>query len=237
MSAKMLTWAALAATVLFGVAAYVIVPFTGYTADVLPIAQPKPAIQPAGYAFSIWGVIYLWLVASAVFGIIRKAQDTAWAAALIWLIPSLVIGAFWNWIANQSAIWATVAIWIMLALALRAAFLAPLADRWWLKAPVALYAGWLSAASFVSLGVTLPGYGIGFDANTWAVIGICVATILAVTVQIRLGAMPTYGAAIIWAFVGILINNTTDIAPVTWVANAGIFAVVVAIILAFRRRA
>ena len=40
-------------------------PFTGFTADQLPVPQIDPPIQPAGYAFAIWGLIYLWLIASA----------------------------------------------------------------------------------------------------------------------------------------------------------------------------
>ena len=50
-------------------------------------------MQPAGYAFSIWGVIYLALVAGAVFGLIRRAEHAGWDAARWPLIASLAVGA------------------------------------------------------------------------------------------------------------------------------------------------
>lgn len=38
--------------------------FNGFAADQFPVPQIGAPIQPAGYAFSIWGVIYLWLIAA-----------------------------------------------------------------------------------------------------------------------------------------------------------------------------
>jgi len=50
-------------------------PFTGFRADQLPIAQVDPPVQPAGYAFAIWGLLYLWLLVSAVYGVIKRRDD------------------------------------------------------------------------------------------------------------------------------------------------------------------
>ena len=35
--------------------------FNGFAPDQFPIPQDNPPVQPAGYAFAIWGLIYLWL--------------------------------------------------------------------------------------------------------------------------------------------------------------------------------
>ena len=35
---------------------------------------------PAGYAFAIWGVIYAWLVVSAVYGVIWRREAKDWEA-------------------------------------------------------------------------------------------------------------------------------------------------------------
>ncbi|MGR3492370.1 MAG: hypothetical protein ACU0DW_09945, partial [Shimia sp.] len=150
----------------------VVDPFSGYTEDQLPIPQIEPPIQPAGWAFSIWGVIYAWLLVSAGFGLWKRAQDPAWNKVRPALIVSLFIGTFWLWIANQSALWATVTIWMMLIGAVIALRQAPSLDRWLLRAPLGLYAGWLSAASVVSTATLLAGYGILFDQVVWALIGI-----------------------------------------------------------------
>jgi hypothetical protein len=54
-----------------------------------------PPIQPAGWAFAIWGVIYLWLVASAGYGLFKRDVDPGWDATRWPLFVSLGIGASW----------------------------------------------------------------------------------------------------------------------------------------------
>ncbi len=181
--------------------------FTGFESSQLPIPQINPPIQPAGYAFAIWGLIYAWLVVSAVFGIWKHSTDAAWDAMRTPLIISLVIGTPWLWVATQSAIAATVLIFVMAITAITATLRAPLADRWRALAPVALYAGWLTAASFVSLGSTMAGYGVLMDQTGWAYAGIAMALLVALTVQSRVPAAPTYGLVVIWALVGIIVAN------------------------------
>ena len=183
-------------------------PFTGFRADQLPNPQIDPPVQPAGYAFSIWGLIYGWLIVSAVFGIWKRGDDPAWDRMRAPLNVSLALGTPWLAIANASAIWATVVIWGMAAYAIAALIRAPHADRWWAQAPVALYAGWLTAAAFVSLGTTAAGYGLLTDGFGWALIGITGASILAIAVQHMRKPAPEYSAAVIWALIGIMVAGS-----------------------------
>ncbi len=182
-------------------------PFTGFEADQLPIPQLDPPIQPAGYAFSIWGLIYAWLVVSAGFGIWKRATDPAWDVMRLPLVVSLALGTPWLWVANQSAIAATVLIIAMALPALLALHRAPSFDRRWAQTPVAIYAGWLTAASFVSIGTTLAGYGVLFDQVGWAYAGILAALAVALAVQAKTPQAPAYGATLIWALIGIVVAN------------------------------
>ncbi|MGR3436728.1 MAG: hypothetical protein ACU0CO_17870 [Shimia sp.] len=204
--------------------------FAGFEAAQLPIPQENPPIQPAGYAFAIWGVIYLWLIVGSAYGLWRRAQDPAWNRARPALIVSLFIGTFWLWIATQSVLWATVTIWMMLGTAVAAMLAAPAQDRWLLRAPIALYAGWLSAASFVALAVLLAGYGIGFGQMGWALVGVPVATLFAAAIQMR-AATAMYGVTVIWAFVAIVVANGAAAPMVSGLAALG---AVVVILLAVR---
>lgn len=197
-------------------------PFSGFEADQLPIPQIDPPVQPAGYAFAIWGLIYGWLIVSAVFGILRRADRPGWDHAREPLILSLAIGTPWLAIANASAIWATVGIIVMAVFAIAALFRAPEADRWWLRAPVAIYAGWLTAASFVSIGSTAAGYGLIWDQTGWAYAGIAGAFLVALAVQRRVRSTPEYGATVIWALVGIVVANGMDQVWISATAAAGI---------------
>ncbi|WP_377506553.1 hypothetical protein [Octadecabacter sp. R77987] len=201
-------------------------PFMGFREDQLPIPQTDPPVQPAGYAFSIWGLIYGWLVVSAGFGIWKRADDPAWNAMRAPLIISLALGTPWLAIANASAIWATAVIWGMAGFAIAALIRAPHADRWWAQAPVALYAGWLTAAGFVSLGSTAAGYGLLTDSFGWALICIAGASIIAIAVQQMRKGAPEYSAAVIWALIGIIVAG-----PSALVSTAALVGIAILIAL------
>ena len=66
-STPVLAYLVVAATLAF-VASSFVTPFAGFAPDAFPVPQDSPPSQPAGYAFAIWGIIYLWLIVSAFFG-------------------------------------------------------------------------------------------------------------------------------------------------------------------------
>ncbi|WP_208351802.1 hypothetical protein [Pseudaestuariivita rosea] len=181
--------------------------FSGFRADQLPIPQIDPPVQPAGYAFAIWGVIYIWLAMSAVYGAIFKRTSADWDAARSALIISLGVGTFWLAIAVRSAEWATVLIWVMLISAIAALIKTPRTDRWVFQVPIALYAGWLTAASSVSLGLLGAGYGFVFNQIGWAYAGLTVATVIAFAVQLTRPDAPEYSLAVVWALIGVIVAN------------------------------
>ena len=180
--------------------------FNGFAPDQFPIPQDNPPVQPAGYAFAIWGVIYVWLIAGAAYGVWDRATDPDWEPMRPALIVSLIIGAGWIPVAQLSPLWATVLIWAMLMTAVLALLRAGQADHMWLRAPIALYAGWLTAASSVALGLILAGYGY-VDAQVAAYGGITLALVIALLVQALRPDAPAYPAAVIWALVGVLVAN------------------------------
>ena len=123
------------------------------------------------------------------------------------LLISLAIGAPWLWVANQSAIAATVLIIAMAIAAIFALFSAPKDDKWFARFPVAIYAGWLTAASCVSIATTFAGYGLIMDETGWAYCGIGLALAIALSVQAKLRETPPYGLTVVWALVGIVVAN------------------------------
>ena len=103
----------------------------------------------------------------------------------------------------RDPVWASILIAVMLAGALAALLRAPAQpDRWLLLAPLAIYAGWLTAATGVSIGVLLTGFGwLSETAAAAADAGVVLA--VALTVQVRLARAPEYGLTVIWALVGV----------------------------------
>ena len=199
--------------------------FGGFDPNQFPVPQIDPPVQPAGYAFSIWGVIYLWLVIGMGFGVWKQRNDAAWHSMRMALIPSLAVGTVWLSVALVSPVWAAVLIWIMLLAALVALFRSPHTDRWFAALPLGLYAGWLSAASCVSLGLLAAGYGY-LDAGTAAVAAIFLALVLASAVQNQLKRAPSYGIGVIWALIAVVVQNLGTDLTVAALAAGGALALI-----------
>lgn len=204
----------------FAASPFFVESFAGFDPDQFPVPQNNPPIQPAGYAFSIWGIIYGWLILGGLWGLVKAPQDGQWHDMRLPLGISLLIGTFWLAVANASPVWASVMIWAMLLSALAAMFVAPVRDRVWAAYPVGLYAGWLSAASCVSLGLLAAGYGY-LDQHIAALIFVALAAVIGTAVQSALGRTPTYGLAVIWGLVAVAVANWNTLQDVAWVAVAG----------------
>lgn len=227
MSPRLRALLVLIAALAFGLSPLFTPDFRGYDPSQFPALVGRPAILPAGYAFSIWGLIYLWLVVHAGYGLWKRAEDPAWDATRLPLVLSLAVGAVWLAVAVRSPLWASLLIVAMLAgalLALKATRDAP--DRWLLAAPIALYAGWLTAANGVSWGVLLSGYGL-LDDRIAAYVMLLVVLNLALYVLSRLTRAPEYGLALIWALVAIIAADGWAVPTVSGLAVVGIVLVAI----------
>ncbi len=213
----------LLAAVAFAAAPFLGPSFDGFDPAAFPVPQVDPPITPAGYAFSIWGVIYSWLIVHAAFGLLQRTADPIWDRTRWPLMISLGIGTGWLSVAATSPLLATLMIWAMLITALMALFASHKSrDRWLLQAPIAIYAGWLSAASWVSVGLTLSGYGLIDTARVAALIALPLALLFAMRVQWALARAPEYGGAVVWALVGIIAANLGSGLLIPLIALAGI---------------
>lgn len=198
--------------VLAGAAAFAASPFLnpgfgGFDPDRFPVPQVDPPVQPAGYAFSIWGLIYLWLLAHGGYGLFRRADAADWDRGRWPLLVSLAVGAAWLPVALLSPVWAMVLIWVMLVAALVALFRAPERDVWLARAPLGVYAGWLTAAAWVSVALVGAGFGVAFGEVAWAWIALVAALVMAAAVLSQLRWGWSYAAAVVWALVAMAVAN------------------------------
>jgi hypothetical protein len=227
---------ALLLAILAMVAAPALTPaFTGYDPGTFPVRIDRPAIQPAGYAFSIWGLIYLWLLAHAAFGLLKRRNDPTFLRPALPLLVSGLLGSVWLAIASSAPLLATFVILVMGGLALLAYLRADQTqDRWLLAAPLAIYAGWLTAACGVSVGVILAGYGVLSNTGS-ALVMLAVVIGVALVVQARRPAMPVYGATVVWAAIGVIVANWADTQTVALTAAAGAVIVALWTLITLRR--
>ncbi len=220
-------------TVLFALSPFVTSGFRGFDPNQFPIPQIDPPVQPEGYAFAIWSVIYLWLLTGMGFGLWKRREDAQWQAMRIALIPSIAVGTIWISVAQRNPVWAAILIWVMLISALIALFRSPVQDRWFAALPLGLYAGWLSAASCVSLGLLSAGYGY-LDQVAAALAALLLALVMASGIQSQLGRAPSYGIGVIWALVAIVVQNGAGNSTVAALAAGGALALTIPTLKAWR---
>ena len=206
--AKFRAWLLLAVTTLFMIAPFFARSFRGYAPEDFPNPITDLPVQPAGWAFSIWSVIYLALLVSAVIGALRESENALWDAPRVPLILSLGLGISWLEVAQVAPIPATIQIFAMAATAIWAVARLPRQNHI-ARQPAALYAGWVTAASGVSLGVVLTGYGV-LAPETAAVVCLLGISAVALIVTHLFKAPRAYPFAVCWALFGVIVANMNN---------------------------
>ncbi|MCZ4354056.1 hypothetical protein O4H61_16175 [Roseovarius aestuarii] len=206
--------------IVFALSPFLTPGFGGFDPDQFPIPQINPPVQPAGYAFGIWGVIYVWLIIGTLFGAWQRRDDPQWQGMRPPLLISLIVGAAWLPVALASPVWATLLIWIMWASACAALMRAPLKDRWLARAPVGLYTGWLTAASCVSIGLLLAGYGWTGQMPA-AILSLGLALVISVLMMRQRPDALAFPIGVIWALVAVCVANIGGSMPVLALAALG----------------
>ena len=209
--------------------------FGGFDRASFPVQVDRWPAQPAGWAFSIWGLIYFALILSAAMAVLRPASaQSGWDRAALPLGVSLFLGGFWIEAAYRCPLLATAMILPMTAAAIVAMRLAGQDWREW--APLGLYSGWLTAASGVAVSAVLTGFGI-VAPRPAAVACILLVLVVALWVTARSQKIWTYPAGVAWALFGIIAAN----APAgDWLFVAlgliGIFLLAIPGVLAWRQK-
>jgi len=202
-------------------------------------ALRTPAV-PVVWAFAIWGLIFLGCIAFAVWHALPGNLADPLLRTVGWIaVLAFALTIAWEWVAPKHGLgWGTVALIVaeLAVLLTWARFVLAEGPRstlshWAVEAPLLLWAGWISAATFVNLSSTLKGEGIRpfalGEASLATVLVASAATVGAVVAWLT-GSW-IYAAAVAWALFGIAISNRrTGSATVRGVAIAGI-AVVLAL--------
>jgi len=227
------------------IVALVITLFVNYLSNALPINGRTPGeisdsfpvrFTPAGYVFSIWSIIYLGLIAYAIYQALPSQRANPRLRAIFW--PFLISCA-----ANSSWIFAwhygfyPLSLLIMLvllgSLILLYARLYPsfysvsTAERWTTHIPFRIYLGWVTVATIANTTIVL--YDLGwqgapFGADKWAALMIFVATLIGGFFALRLRDI-AYTLVLVWAFVGIYVEqNDAPITAYTALTMAGLLA-------------
>ena len=212
-------------------------------------SQYPTLIAAAGYAFAIWGLIFLLDLVYAGWQLTgkRKTDDTLtrvapWAAAgfaltTIWM-PLFAMGIYWLCLL---VIFGAAVCLIRCAMIL-SRDRTPQHGQWmWAWLPLSMHAGWLSLAAFLNLAQVIVAYRLASTTNMlpWTLVVFGLAALMLLMVNLRMRGNIDYVIAALWALVAVYVKQSGSALPgaqtAAWVALA-IAAVLVAQTIVLRRR-
>jgi len=188
---------------------------------------------PAGYVFSIWGLIYLALVAFAVYQALPAQRDNPRLRRVGTLFAlSCLANVAWLFLWHYEVFALTLVAMVALLLSLIAIYLrleigrahVSAAEKWLAHVPFSIYLGWVTVATIANVTSVLDyanwdGWGISPEA--WTVIMLVAGTAIAAAVGFTRADL-AYMLVIVWAFAGIAVKHaaTPVVATAAWVTAA-----------------
>jgi benzodiazapine receptor len=184
------------------------------------ISDANPTlITPAGYVFSIWGIIYILLAIFVIYQALPSQKEKEYTKKIGWLfVLSSTANIVWIFLWQYQILSASVILIFLLLATLIAIYLrlnigkstASLREKLAVHAPFSVYLGWITIASIANVAVFLVSEkwdGFGISPETWATLIIIVA--LAITLLVLATRRDiAYGLVIAWALTGIAVNQS-----------------------------
>lgn len=179
-------------------------------------------VTPAGYAFSIWGLIYLGSLVLAVYQLLPGQQTrvvhrrTGW-----WLAGAFAASTLWVPVFGSREIWLSQLVIVLLVVCLifatiRFSRTGPAenpAEQLAFRLPITLYLGWATLACFAGFGTTFRSLGMPQAAGWASDLGVALvlsATIASLFVIGRLYAVAGFVFAACWALVAVAVGTYAD---------------------------
>lgn len=197
----------------------------------------KVYFVPAGYVFSIWGLIYIGLILYAIYQALAVHRENPRLVKTGWLfVFSCVTNAGWLFLWHFEYFVLTVAAMVALLGLLIAIYLrleigrtkVSTGERWLVRAPFSVYLGWITVATAANITSTLDAVhwsGWGIAPQTWAVLLIVASASIGILVGLtRRDA--AYVLVLVWALAGIAIKqaHSAPVASSAWAAAAVLLA-------------
>jgi hypothetical protein len=214
-------------------------PFAGKTTGELSDEYPNLFV-PAGFTFSIWGIIYVLLAINViyqfVFSLKKKTPETSFmerAGILFFLASVANVGWIYAW--SYCMVSLSLGIMIFLLIILIAIYqrlrigkgMASGAEKGLVHLPYSVYLGWISIATIANTSVFLVSIKwdrFGFSQQVWTV-GVMLVGLLLALVTLFHRRDIFYALVVDWAFYGILLKRLADTQfharYVIWMAYVG----------------
>ena len=180
----------------------------------------KPLIIPEGYAFAIWGIIYLGLIIFPFYQWFNPHEDDddpRWIKIRIYYSINVILNGLWLFLASYE--WLILSVVVIFAM-----FYTLYRINDWLfqlknegfeisfpfeKLVFSIYFGWITLASALNIAAALDFYewnGFGLSDLTWALVILPVAAVLS-AVPVRKYRDNAFAGVVIWAYTAILVRH------------------------------
>ena len=196
-------------------------------------------ITPAGYAFAIWGLIYIGLITYSIYQALpAQRHQSAFKSASWGIIGACILQMIWIYVFLTYHFWWSALLILGIVACLVYSYLGSRSVkptrkmRWLFQAPISIYFGWITVATVVNIAgaiyaMAIPGENIGeFSGIIEAATGSVMATVAMMCVSAGLAAVialqykdASYPAVVIWALCAIAIRQAA-ILPIAWAGVA-----------------
>lgn len=200
-------------------------------------------ITPANYAFAIWGLIYLGLIAYSIYQFrpSQRSRTTIQQVNALVILASLA-QIFWVYLFTLQFFWPSVVAMLIILLPLIRIYLLLRSSRsqvsrerkWFAQIPFSIYLGWISVATIVNIASALyisNWNGWGINDTGWTTIMVIIATVIAAIVAIQRGDI-AFTLVFVWAYVAIALRHLDN--PVIWI-TALVSAIALVVLIIFKK--
>ncbi|WP_329741277.1 hypothetical protein [Dyella sp. A6] len=186
----------------------------GPTNRVISDAYPT-LIVAAGYAFSIWGPIFVLDLIYGTWQWLDRTHDARLQHARPWTALAFAMTSLWMVVFALEWFWlALVVIWVSLGALLVAAWHVSHTTRhararWWQWVPLSLHAGWVSLAVFLNVAQVVVAFRLLLVTHMlpWTLVLFAAAAMLVFWTISRLRGNPWYVLAVIWGLLGVYVKQ------------------------------
>lgn len=202
--------------------------------------DPTVYIQPAGYAFAIWGPIFIGMILYSWFQMqsarvesphLESATKAGILAALASITFVPISYTDMQWLGFLNIIWHLLAlIWLFVSLRKQVGIEKNPNTRWFYL-PTQMYLGWICAATAVSVALTLrQTFGVEFPLETELTITAAViVALLGVGILLAANRGLISALVIVWALVALIVEFG-EFVQIKYTASAAIFVLVATVL-------
>ena len=185
---------------------------------------------PAGYVFAIWGIIYIGMIAYAIYQALPaqrenpRLQATGW-----WVVLGGLANSAWIFLWHYEQFVGTLGAMLVLLASLIAIYLRLGIDRtkvsraetWAVRVPFSVYLGWITIATVANVTDVLDFVKwnqFGISSEVWMVMILTAVLVITVLMNFMRRDL-AYALVILWALAGIAVKfpQVNIVTPATWI--------------------